>query len=229
MPAVPFIPLATAVIGGIQTGKQNRANRRQASQIAAQKLALQKEQQAKLDAQVKVFQEMEFDNPYANIENPYEDLTVNQQQAEFMSQQAAQSRADVLGGLRGAAGGAGVAALAQSLANQGALTAQRISATIGQQESANQRLRAQGAFRADAMERGGEAQIQQMEASRQATILGMQAELTAGAMSAATTAQGNQLKAGLYGAAATQKAWGNIGEAFGGVTKQEWGDVGIKW
>ena len=88
-----------------------------------------------------------------------------------MSQQAAQSRADILGGLRGAAGGAGVAGLAQALANQGALTAQRISASIGSQEASNQQLRAQGAFKTDMMERGGEAQLQEMETSRQSRFV----------------------------------------------------------
>ena len=48
-------------------------------------------------------------------------------------------------GLKGAAGGSGIAGLAQSLAGQGQLQAQQISASIGQQEAMNQRLRAQGA------------------------------------------------------------------------------------
>ena len=42
-------------------------------------------------------------------------------------------------GLRGAAGGSGIAGLAQALANQGQLQTQRISASIGQQEAANQK------------------------------------------------------------------------------------------
>lgn len=227
MPAViPFIPVIAAGIGAVSAGRQGRKNRKQAAQVAAQKLALQKEQQAKLDAQTKIYNEMVFTNPYKNMENPYEDLTVNQQQAEFMSQQAAQSRADILGGLRGAAGGAGVAGLAQALANQGALTAQRISASIGSQEASNQQLRAQGAFKTDMMERGGEAQLQEMETSRQATILGMQAELMGGSNEAATAAQGNQLKAGLYGAATSAKAWGNVGEAAAGVSTEEWKGLG---
>ena len=221
MPAIiPFVPVIAAGIGAVSAAKQRKANRKQAAAVAAQKLALQKEQQAKLDAQTKIYNEMVFTNPYKNIENPYEDLTINQQQAEFMSQQAAQSRADILGGLRGAAGGAGVAALAQSLANQGALTAQRISATIGSQEAANQKMRAQGAFRADMMERGGEAQLQEMETSRQATILVMQAELMAGSNEAVTAAQGNQLKAGLYGAATTAKPGVMLAQLLAGLKKQ---------
>ena len=41
--------------------------------------------------------------------------------------------------LRGAAGGSGIAGLAQTLANQGQLQAKQISTSIGQQESANQK------------------------------------------------------------------------------------------
>ena len=74
----------------------------------------------------------------------YEDLTVNQQQAQFQAQQFQQSQANIMANLQGAAGGSGVAALAQSLANQGHIAAQQASASIGQQEAANQKLMAQG-------------------------------------------------------------------------------------
>ena len=47
--------------------------------------------------------------------------------------------------MRGAAGGSGIAALAQSMANQGQFAAQQQSASIGQQEARNQALMAQGA------------------------------------------------------------------------------------
>ena len=90
-------------------------------------------------------------NPYANIEldtqNVFEDLTVNRQAAEFAKQQSLQSQANIMQNLQGAAGGSGIAGLAQAMANQGALQAQQASASIGQQEAANQRLAAQGAER----------------------------------------------------------------------------------
>ena len=60
-----------------------------------------------MDASRQRWMEQDLSNPYANMENVYEDLTVNQQAAQFQSQQAAQSRADILSGLQGAAGGAG--------------------------------------------------------------------------------------------------------------------------
>ena len=92
---------------------------------------------------------LEFKNPYENIEtkfeNTFEDLTVNQKQAEFEARQAAQSRTNILANLRGAAGSSGVAGLAQAMANQATVQNARAAASIGQQEAVNQRLAARGA------------------------------------------------------------------------------------
>tara|TARA_R100000544_G_scaffold36067_1_gene23907 strand:- start:11 stop:1027 length:1017 start_codon:yes stop_codon:yes gene_type:complete len=90
-----------------------------------------------------------LENQFANLqnqysENVYEDLTVNQQQAQFQAQQGNQQRADIMQGLKGSAGGSGAAGLAQALANQGQMQNQQISASIGQQEAANQKMKAQG-------------------------------------------------------------------------------------
>jgi len=94
-------------------------------------------------------------NPYANMENTMEDLTINQQQAQFEAQQNQQTQADVLAQTRGAAGASGVAGLAQAMVKQGQLGAQRASASIGQQEAANQQARAQQAGSLQQMERQG--------------------------------------------------------------------------
>ena len=117
-------------------------------------------------------------NVYANMQNPYEDLTVDMRSAEFQAEQGAQQRANILSALRGAAGGSGIAALAQSLANQGAIQAQQISANIAQQERQNQRLSAQGAMAIQQAERAGEAQVQQMQiaGAQRAQALGISRE-----------------------------------------------------
>ena len=89
-------------------------------------------------------------NPYANIqtqfENTFEDLTVNQQQAQFEAQQGAQQRSNKL-------------------------ATQRASASIGQQEAANQRAMAQGAAQVQAREAAAQQQIAAGEAARQAQVL----------------------------------------------------------
>ena len=161
--------LALSAVSALISSSSAKKNRQQSKKQSDQALAFQKEQSALLEEQKEIYRNMEFKNPYTDIENPYEDLTVNQQQARFQSQQGAQQRANILGQLRGAAGGAGIAGLAQTLANQGALQAQRISATIGAQEARNKQLRAKGAAAADMAERGSQAWLHQAEMDRQAT------------------------------------------------------------
>ena len=82
-------------------------------------------------------------NPYENMENVYEDQTVDLKAAEFAKNQSQQSSANIMQQMKGAAGGSGIAGLAQVLANQGAQQAQQAAASIGQQEQANQ-ARARG-------------------------------------------------------------------------------------
>ena len=72
------------------------------------------------------------------MENTMEDLTVNTQQADFVNQQQQAGMANTMDKLSGAAGGSGIAALAQSLINQQTANAQAASASIGAQESQNQ-------------------------------------------------------------------------------------------
>ena len=189
-----------------------------ANKMAEKQLAFQKEQQVKLDKQKDVYRAMEFKNPYENMENAYEDMTVNQQQAQFQTQQGAQQRSNIMQGLKGAAGGSGIAGLAQAMASQGQLQNQQISAQIGMQESQQQAMKARGAAAADMQERQGEGSVQDMERSRQSTLLGISMGESAGANAAAMQAQQNQLSAGaaqanIYG----QQAAGAYGMASAGV------------
>ena len=137
--------------------------------------AAQRQREARADYEKSLadFRSQDTSNLYANLENPYEDLTVNQQQAQFQAQQQQQGLADTMQGLRGAAGGSGIAAFAQSIANQQSRNLQAASASIGQQESANQRMAAQGAMQIQSMERGGAAQARALESEMRSTELGM--------------------------------------------------------
>ena len=89
------------------------------------------------------------------MENVYEDLTVSQEAARFQMEQGTQQRANIMQQLRGAAGGSGIAALAQSLATQGTIQARQVSADIAQQEQANRIAAAQGAGQLQQLERQG--------------------------------------------------------------------------
>jgi len=160
-------------------------------------------------------------NPYAGMENTMEDLRVNTQQADFMAQQSAQARADILGTFKGAAGGSGIAALAQSLANQQTQQAGQISASIGQQETANQRARATEASRLQQLDRAGELQAQSMrlagadqaralEYQATGTMFGMSQQRLAGANQAVAAGQ-RQMASGL-GGLATGFAMGQFGD-----------------
>ena len=109
-------------------------------------------------------------NQYEDMENAYEDLKVNTQQAEFESQQNAQHQANIMGQLRGASGTSGVAALAQTMANQGALQAAKASASIGAQEGANAKLMAEAGQKIKMAVAGEGSKIAMAQAGEQARL-----------------------------------------------------------
>ena len=146
-----------------------------------------------LENQKDKYRTFQFKNPYANMENPLEDLTVDTRAAQFQAQQGQQQRANILAALRGSAGGSGVAGLAQALANQGQLQSQAISANIGQQERQNQIMSAQMAGQLDMTQRGGEAMVQSAEMGRQSTLLGIEYGGMAGANAGVQAAYANQM------------------------------------
>jgi len=128
---------------------------------------------------LQAYQDQEITNPYEDLENTFEDLQVNTQQAEFEARQNQQAQADIMGNLKGAAGSSGIAGLAQAMANKSTQDAARASASIGQQEAANERMRAQGAASVQSQRAAGEASRQQRELARDESILGMRMGETA--------------------------------------------------
>ena len=158
-------------------------------------------------------------NPYANMENVMEDLTVNQQQAQFEKQMGQQQQANIMQQMGGAAGGSGIAGLAQAMSNQGSLQAQRASASIGQQESANQAKKAQmagqlqsmerqGGWKADMTRRAGQEQSRALEKDKVSTLFTMSTNRLGTAMTAEQQAK--------------EQMWSGIGTAFsptGGMGK----------
>jgi hypothetical protein len=198
------------VVGAVGAGASiyNASKNRDLAEGAAEDAeAIRLAEQAKLDAQKAEYKKMKITNPFANMENEfsenvYEDLTVNQQQAQFQAQQGSQQRANIMQNMKGAAGSSGIAGLAQVLANQGSLQTQQISASIGQQESRNQALTAKGAYQVQqgaaaiqTYDRQGQQWVQQAKMDRQATLLGMQMGQTTGANLASQQAQANQMNA----------------------------------
>jgi hypothetical protein len=174
-------------------------------------------QQERLDKEKVKYERLKFRNPFSNMENKFEDLPINQQQAEFERQTMEQQRANIMQSMRGAAGGSGVASLAQMLANQGQVATQRISASIGQQEARNALLAAQGASAIQTAERQGAQWVQQAEMDRRSTILGMQAGISAGANQAAMQAQANQMNAQIAQQGNMMSFLGTIGSGLAGA------------
>lgn len=141
----------------------------------------QREAEAELKQRRQAYETFEFKDPTANMTNPFEDLTVNQQQAQFESQQQQQALAGTLSGLGAAAGGSGVASLAQTLAQQQAANLQRSAASIGMQEQRNQMAAAQGAQQLQQQRAAGAQYVQEQEFGRTETLLDQAAQRKAAA------------------------------------------------
>jgi len=182
--------------------------------------------QGRADKTRQQYEDFEFSNPFEKMENRFEDMTVDMRAAEFQTQQGQQQRADIMQGLRGAAGSSGVAGLAQTLANQGQLQSQQIAAGIGQQERQNKMLSAQEGSRIDQLQRStdmslqqstaeGNAAVQAAEAGQQATLLGMDYGALAGANQAYQGSLANQMsgmgmKSEMYGAQSQNNMFSQI-------------------
>ena len=108
-----------------------------------------------------------------NMENTMEDLTVNTQAAEFQAQQQAGGFANTMDKLSSAAGGSGIAALAQSMAGAQSQAAQSASADIGRQEAGNQAAERQMAGQLQQQEIQGEYASRAAEKDKVDTMFGM--------------------------------------------------------
>ena len=161
-PAVAQIGLAAApgiigAVGSLFGRKKRRREQRKA-----------REEMRKARA---AFEGIEYVNPYANLENPYEgmenvyeDMTVDTQAADYLKEQQQQSQANIMQQFRGAAGGSGIGALAQSLSKIAAGQAQQASAQIAQQERQNKALAAREASRLSTLQRQGQFGVDKMKA-----------------------------------------------------------------
>ena len=153
----------------------------------------QEVQRKLLEEQKERYRQFEFKNPYANMQNVFEDMTVDMRAADFQRQQGEQQRANILQALRGAAGTSGIASLAQSMAMQGQLQSQQIAVNIAQQERQNAIMSAKMAGQIDMTMRGGEAMVQSAEMGRQSTLLGIAYGGMAGANAGVQAAYANQM------------------------------------
>ena len=162
---------AASGVGGMLQGLIGGRKRRQEQKAASRELKQRTDQ----------YENFQFQNFYSGLENPYEDLTVNTQAADFAAQQQQQGLANTLDTLRQGGGGLGAAALAQSLAQVQSQNLQQASASIGQQEQANAMAAAQGSMQLQMAEAGGAENVQSQEFGRTETLLGMSQQRKAAA------------------------------------------------
>ena len=211
-----LIQAGTSLIGSGSRAKEKRKARKQFNEAFRE------------------FENIQFENPYANLTNPlagmqnpyaeniYEDLTVDTGAADYLKQQQQQSQANLMQQFRGAAGGSGVGALAQSLSNIANEEARKASLQLAQQRQANEKLRLAGeeqrrkaAYDIDLMQRratgeinilkaSGEDKKRLLEARKKEALLGLAADRKLAADQAVATARG--------------QFFGGIGDAIGGVT-----------
>tara|TARA_R100001594_G_scaffold39185_1_gene70671 strand:+ start:11011 stop:11793 length:783 start_codon:yes stop_codon:yes gene_type:complete len=159
--------LAGSLLGKKGGPKDPERWREEAARLRAEK------EKRELDRLKGIYEMADTSNPYTNMENTMEDLTINQKQADFQRQSFQQSQANILSSLRGAASGSGIASLAQSLARQGQIAAQKSAASIGQQEAQNKRLAAQQAAQLQQLERQGDVYARNLKQQTYSTLMGM--------------------------------------------------------
>jgi hypothetical protein len=190
-------------MGAVMSGVQGIAGIASGLIGAGKRKREQRAAQAEFDKRKNEFEGLDTSNLYSNLENVYEDLTVNQQQAEFTNRAQQQSMANTMDTMQGAAGGSGIAALAQAMANQGSQNAERAGISIGQQERSNQAAQMQQASQNQLLERQGEGQSRAAELNKVSTLMGM---------------SGQRLGAANEARAAGKKAiLGGVGNILGGA------------
>jgi len=209
-----FLGAALGVVGGVV----NMIGGNKAAKAAKRE---QEKARAEMQKQKKAYGALDTSNIYAGVQNQYsnmentmEDLTVNQQQAQFEAEQGNQNRANIMQGMQGAAGGSGIASLAQAMANQGQNAARQASASIGQQESQNQALSAQAAGQIQLQERQGEATAEGLRLGGADAARGLQYQKQEGLMGLASGELSATNEA--VAAAQAQKA-GGLSQMLGGV------------
>ena len=238
-----------------QTATMNQMNQMIQEQVDMY-TTRQEEAQAQADATRADFEAFEFTNPFAGaqnvyagarnpyadltnqfagmqnlyegMENRFEDMTVDMRAADFQVQQGQQQRANIMQGLRGAAGTSGVAGLAQAMAGQASIQAQQAAGAMQQQQ-----MQMAGAAQQQQMILEGEAAVQAAEFGQQSTLLGMDYGMLAGANAAQQQALANQMsgmgmKADMYGSQSQNSMFNTLTDAASNVLTYDISDRRLK-
>jgi len=193
--------MTAAAIGGLVSGGSKiigslvGSGKRKREQRAAE---------AELAQQKQSFMDFQFTNPYAGLENVAEDLTINQDAAQF---QAQQTDAALAQSMQAAIASGGAPGGAQAIA-QAALQSKRgVAADIARQEQANQMAQVNQAGKLQQLSAQGEEDLQSQQYIRQGELLNM--------------ASGRKVAADQARAQATQMLVGGIGGVAGGIGEMD--------
>lgn len=170
----------------------------------------QKASQAEFDKNKQRYEGLDTSNLYANMENTMEDLTINQGAANMATQKNEQNLANVMGGMNQAAGGSGIAGLAQAMAQQATSNTQSASADIAAQESRNQMATARQAGSNQRAELAGAESSRAAEKDKTETMLGMSQQRLGAANAARDQATASIMSGIGQGAGAAQGVIDNI-------------------
>ena len=141
--------------------------------LAGRKKRIQEQKSANAELKMRrdAYESLDTSNPYLNMENTMEDLTVNQQQAQFQKDMAQQQQSNMLSSIQ--QGGSFNAGNIQAMVNAGSNQARKASASIGQQEASNQMAAAQQESAIQQKERYGEMYSRGQKKDKAETLFGM--------------------------------------------------------
>lgn len=184
----------------------------------------QKQARAEFEAQKQAFKDFTFTNPYAGLENVAEDLTINQDAAQFQAQQTDAALAQAM---QAAVASGGAPGGAQAIAQAALQSKAGISADIARQEQANMAARVNQAAKLQELEAQGEEDLQSQRYLQQGELLNMAGarKVAADQARAQATQQliggiGQMAGSGIMDPGGGQElkgALGGIGKAIGGL------------
>ena len=166
--------------------------------------------QKEYNQQMKAYKGLDTSNLNTGLENTFEDLTVNQGAAQFAFEKQDIVMSDTMSKMGQAAGGSGLAGLAQVMLNQRTNNITKQAVDFGQQEYQLSMASAANQGKLDMFEAQGAEKARSLEWDKTSTLLGMAGQELGAAKQARTDAT-NALIEGATGAAAGAAAFGSAG------------------
>jgi len=192
-------------------------------------------EEKKFDEYRETYEESEFEaldrdalrreNVFKGQENIMEEMEVDNQAADYARRQFSQQQANIMQGLKGAAGTSGISGLAQSLSNQAIKQAEQSRVTIGQQLQQNRRLKLQEEARINQQVLMEESRLSQADRAVQIANLEGARQFEIDKLSTLMGVQGQKIAGVNQQIAQTQQTWNQVGStisqagaAYGGGT-----------